>query len=701
MSFHTVFVVVFLLILGSYIIAYYKVMYRKNKNNFWKFKTFSGLAFTLSFIVLAILAVNLKGEIDLSDPHTRIAHGEQNNDIALIIDGCKEVINEDSTHIDCHFKLAKYLMYNHSSKDIDEYLDRLKSMGNSGDQKDKDLSNLMLGILNNFSNPTDYSFLYKVENDSLKYLNYMFGICHLNSNENEKAIDFFKKEISLKGYKSGAVKQLYNIYLAQGEKQNLKELAYNQTTHSFIPNHIKRKIFYKDASILNYVSVVLERSYAKFSFIGFFAALLIAFIWMSFLRQFDIYQPEKWRNLIAIFLMGSVFTFLVYPISDFFELTFNLQMKGDFYHDLIYSSVVIGFVEELVKIIPFLLLLKFFKFIDEPYDYILYASTSALGFAFMENMIYFEDYQFQVIFVRTVYSVVGHMFWSSIIAYGFIKVAFKNNHWVKSFYYIPMSFALASIGHGLFDILLIYELINLNTIFFFLSLLAFIYMINNALNISNYYNYAIRLKREKIAFQLILGLISVYVLQYFIVGWEYGNVHANNMALVNLPYGLLMITFLVILFSTIHIKRGEWKTINLLSFIPNMSLMGLNKLGSSFVQKQNNDKDLIGAKLRFFTPKTNLYLGWQFPVVGQLIEQRTVGGEDNWYLFEMNKPLNVRNCLAFKVLVRPKISNKTIFDNKIELEFLMFPNAALLESSSIKKNEMFSINRVYSICISR
>ena len=42
-------------------------------------------------------------------------------------------------------------MYNHSSKDIDEYLDRLNSMGNSGDQKDKDLSNLMLGILNNFS----------------------------------------------------------------------------------------------------------------------------------------------------------------------------------------------------------------------------------------------------------------------------------------------------------------------------------------------------------------------------------------------------------------------------------------------------------------------------------------------------------------------------------------------------------------------
>ncbi|GEM_PF-2264913 len=703
MSIQTFVIIIFSLFLGNYIIAYYKVIYKKsNKNNFWKFKTFLGLGLIISFVVFALVVINLKGDLDLEDPLKRIEFGENNNDISLIIDGCKQVIEKEPTHIDCHFKLAKHLMYHHSSKDLDEYIGRLKTMEFSGNKKEVDISNLMVGVLNNYSSrPLDDVFLNRVNNDSLKYLNYMFGLFYIKSNDLDKAITFLKKEIEVNGYRKGAVNELYNLYLYTDESDKVRNLVYDEKTRPFVPNYIKREIYYKDASVWNYVSTILERSYDKFSFVGFFAALLIAFIWMSFLRQFDIYQPERWRNLIFIFILGSIFTFLVYPISDFLEISFNLEMKGNFYDDLIYSSIVIGFVEELVKILPFLLLLKFFKFIDEPYDYILYASSSALGFAFMENMIYFEDYQFHVIFIRTVYSVVGHMFWSSIIAYGFIMVSFRNKHWLHSLYYIPMSFAIASLGHGLFDVLLFYELLNLNTIFFFFSLLAFIYMINNALNISNHYNYGIRLKREKIAFQLIMGLISVYVLQYFIIGWEYGNVHANNMALVNLPYGLLMITFLVILFSTIHIKRGEWKTINVFSFIPNLSLIGLGRFGGIVKKKQSNNLTFVGKRLRFFTPKQNLYLGWQLPVIGKIKEKRTVSGEFNWYLIEMVKPLNVRNCLAFKVLVRPKDGNKTIIEDKIELEFLMFPKAELLEESITNKNDLFPIERVYSICISR
>ena len=88
-------------------------------------------------------------------------------------------------------------------------------------------------------------------------------------------------------------------------------------------------------------------------------------------------------------------------------------------------------------------------------------------------------------------------------------------------------------------------------------------------------------------------------------------------------------------------------------------------------------------------------------MIGKIKEKRTVSGESNWYLIEMVKPLNVRNCLAFKVLVRPKDGNKTIIEDKIELEFLMFPKAELLEESITNKNDLFPIERVYSICISR
>ncbi len=701
MSLQTFTIIIFSIFLGNYILAYYKVIYRKTrKNNFWKLKTFMSFALTLSFIALAFLVVNLRGDVDLENPNRRIEYGENNNNISLIVDGCKEVIDKEPTHIDCHFKIVNNLRYNHSILDLEEYIDKLKSMESSTEEIERDIGSLMLGSLNYyFDQPLDYAFLDNVKNDSLKYLNYMYALFHIKSNELETAEFLLKKEIQFNGYKKGAVNELYGIYIKNGEDNKVMDLVYNDSTRSYIPNYIKRKIYYKDLSLWRYLSVLLDRTFNKISTLGFFVALLVSFIWMIFLRQFDIFQPERWRNLIFMFLLGSLFTFFVYPLSDFLEISLNFRLKGNFFDDLIYSSIVIGVVEELVKILPFLLLLRFFKFIDEPYDYILYASSSALGFAFMENMIYFEEYQFHIIFIRSVYSVVGHMFWSSIIAYGFIMVVFRGKKWAFSLCYIIMAFLIASIGHGLFDVLLFYEMLNINTIFFFFSLLIFIYMINNALNISNYYNYAIRLKREKIAFQLITGLVTVYVLQYFIVGWQYGNIHANKMALVNLPYGLLMISFLVILFSTIRIKRGEWKTLNILAFIPNLSLIGMGKYDYFIKDNPDNVRSVIGSRLRFFTPINNLHLGKQLPVVGKVIEYRNISGESDWFLIGLQKPLNVHNCLALKVIVRTKDKSKSICDDKVELEFLMIPKAELLTQSTIDRSELFFIERVYSICV--
>ena len=190
------------------------------------------------------------------------------------------------------------------------------------------------------------------------------------------------------------------------------------------------------------------------------------------------------------------------------------------------------------------------------------------------------------------------------------------------------------------------------------------------------------------------------MLQYFIIGWQYGNSHANKMAVLNLPYGLLMITFLVILFSTIQIKRGEWKTISILSIIPQVSLRGLGRLDHFVRRKPDIVNSNIRLRLRFFTPKNNPYLGLQLPVLGEVIKEYKVSGESGWFLIELNKPLNVRNCLALKVLVRSKDPERTIHEDKIELEFMMLPKAELLSSLTIEKSELFPIERVYSMCLS-
>ena len=62
--------------------------------------------------------------------------------------------------------------------------------------------------------------------------------------------------------------------------------------------------------------------------------------------------------------------------------------KWGFTTDVETEVVPKGLSEEIIKIIPVLIILKTTKFINEPIDYIIYSSISALGFAFIENIQY-------------------------------------------------------------------------------------------------------------------------------------------------------------------------------------------------------------------------------------------------------------------------------------------------------------------------
>ena len=80
----------------------------------------------------------------------------------------------------------------------------------------------------------------------------------------------------------------------------------------------------------------------------------------------------------------------------------------------------IGVIEEFVKFVPFLIILKFTKIINEPIDYIMYASLSALGFAFVENFNYFDDGSINIIHSRALTASIAHMVFSSLVVYGLI-----------------------------------------------------------------------------------------------------------------------------------------------------------------------------------------------------------------------------------------------------------------------------------------
>ena len=105
--------------------------------------------------------------------------------------------------------------------------------------------------------------------------------------------------------------------------------------------------------------------------------------------------------------------FSVIPImffNDIMETATHWSLNGEFFNDLLYAFSMIGIPEEFVKFFPLLFVYFFFsRQLKQPIDYILFASASALGFSFIENLIYFHEIKNGVIHGRAYFAVIGHM----------------------------------------------------------------------------------------------------------------------------------------------------------------------------------------------------------------------------------------------------------------------------------------------------
>jgi RsiW-degrading membrane proteinase PrsW (M82 family) len=83
----------------------------------------------------------------------------------------------------------------------------------------------------------------------------------------------------------------------------------------------------------------------------------------------------------------------------------------------IYSVSVIGVIEELAKMVPFLLFVIHFSEFDEPLDGVVYASFIALGFALVENIQYLQFLTNGEAWARGFAGPVVHIVFASIWGY--------------------------------------------------------------------------------------------------------------------------------------------------------------------------------------------------------------------------------------------------------------------------------------------
>ncbi|MCO6479120.1 MAG: PrsW family intramembrane metalloprotease [Phaeodactylibacter sp.] len=276
-------------------------------------------------------------------------------------------------------------------------------------------------------------------------------------------------------------------------------------------------------------------------------AFLISGVWLAYLRRLDIFEPEKWifppiafmlSYLCAGPLCRLMYGYLEASGLDFFSYD---SWVGQF----LYCVFIIGGIEELCKALPVLFILVVFKrAINEPYDYILYGSVSALGFAFVENIGYIFFSRFASVGARAFYAAVAHMAFTSIFCYGLMLWRFQLTR-LKGIVIIPLSFFLAMAAHGFYDFWLISEWEEqysaVTTVFFLITVHLWVTMKNNAINVSNYFSPGLTIDNDRLRYFLIVSLTGLFMLSYLVVAVVHGTDSANQyLFLGTLSFGYLI-----------------------------------------------------------------------------------------------------------------------------------------------------------------
>lgn len=189
-------------------------------------------------------------------------------------------------------------------------------------------------------------------------------------------------------------------------------------------------------------------------YIACIAPLILPVVfWAAYHYYKDRHLPEPLGNLLFSFVLGVAAAYLgklLYGALDLVGLRYDALAlaQSSLLGVFAYAVFAIGIIEELAKLIPFVLIVLRFKAFDEPIDGIIYASFIALGFATVENIQYLPYLTTAENIARGLASPLVHIMFASIWGYH-IGMAFLAG---KS---LPVTIVVA-IGvtaflHGVYD----------------------------------------------------------------------------------------------------------------------------------------------------------------------------------------------------------------------------------------------------------
>lgn len=179
--------------------------------------------------------------------------------------------------------------------------------------------------------------------------------------------------------------------------------------------------------------------------------------WAGYHYHKDRHLPEPTINLLICFglgLGGVALAQLMYEGLDPLGLRYDaVTLAAESPLGLLaYALLAIGPIEELAKLLPFVIVVLRFKAFDEPLDGIIYASFIGLGYAAAENYLYLDYLTALESAARGFASPVVHILFASIWAH-WITRARLNQERIGT----PLisGFLLSAFLHGIYDFLVL------------------------------------------------------------------------------------------------------------------------------------------------------------------------------------------------------------------------------------------------------
>ncbi len=188
---------------------------------------------------------------------------------------------------------------------------------------------------------------------------------------------------------------------------------------------------------------------------AFVATVLVvpALFWAGYHVYHDRHQSEPPTNLFICFAAGIAAGFIgqmLYRLIGVFNLrrdAYELALT-DPLGLLIYSVLAIGLLEELAKLLPFLLIALRFEEFDEPIDGVIYASFIALGMASYENFFYLQYLSSGESLARGIASPMVHIMFASIWGY---RIGLAHLQQTPLLAATLLGLAVAALVHGVYD----------------------------------------------------------------------------------------------------------------------------------------------------------------------------------------------------------------------------------------------------------